>query len=485
MKKNNFLKHFAVIGGGTFINMIIGLLTTPIITRIVDPNEYGQLSVFTMYSSIALMILCMGLDQALVRFYYENENESYKRALLFKCIRLPVIISVIISIIIIGLSSFNIVKFEFDTLIIVLLCIYTLIQLIYRFSQLLVRLAYKSKLYSTLNILHKLTYIIIALPLIYFIGKNYLLILIIATILSAFVCMVISIILQRNLWNIAENNKEQCSISTKELLKYGYPYIISMGLTTFFQAIDKISLNIYCSYEEVGIYSSAMSLIAIFAIIQSTFNALWAPMAVEHYTENKDDKMFYQKGNQLITIVMFFIGLSLILFKDVFAYLLGSKYREASYILPFLIFNPIMLTISETTVSGLVFMKKSKTQVIVALGACITNIIGNIILVPIFGSEGAAISTGISYIIFFTLRTVLSNKYFYVNYRLKAFYTLTFFTSIYALYNTFVKFNILSVIGYFFCIGILIILYKKDVVWGLEYIVSLFKKIRQNIKRGK
>lgn len=157
-------------------------------------------------------------------------------------------------------------------------------------------------------------------------------------------------------------DRASCNISLKELIKYGYPYIISMGVTTLFQAIDKISLNMYCSYSEVGIYSSTMSLVNVFAIIQTTFNTLWAPMAVEHYSKDKDDRAFYYNGNQYITIIMYFLGVSLILCKDVFSILLGAKYREAAYILPFLIFNPIMYTISETTVNGLVFMKKVKCR---------------------------------------------------------------------------------------------------------------------------
>ena len=72
--KNGFLKQFTIIGGGTFFNLLLGLFSTPVITRIVAPSEYGQLSIFTMYSGIALMVLCMGLDQAVVRYYYEKEN---------------------------------------------------------------------------------------------------------------------------------------------------------------------------------------------------------------------------------------------------------------------------------------------------------------------------------------------------------------------------------------------------------------------------
>lgn len=478
-ENKNFLKHFVIIGGGTFINLLLGVFTTPIITRIVDPVEYGQLSIFTMYSGIALMVLCLGLDQALVRYYYEKPEEDYKRALLFRCVKLPVIASVTVSLIAIFLSASGILQLEFDTYIVVLLCIYTCIQLVYRFSLLLVRLAYKSKLYSSLNILHKVVYIVVALPLILFFCNNDLLSLVIATIVSAIVCMIVSIYAQKNLWNISINNTSECHITSRELLKYGYPYIFTLGVTTLFQAADKIALNQFCSYNEVGIYASTMTLINVFGIIQSTFNSLWAPMSVEHYTNNKEDKSFYQKGNHIITVIMFFIGFSLILCKDLFAILLGEKYREAAYILPFLIFNPIMYTISETTVCGLVFMKKSKLQVVVALGACITNIIGNTLLVPRFGCQGAAISTGISYIVFFTLRTILSNKFFYINFHLKKFYLLTAVTFVYAMYNTFYRFSMGSVISYVVCLLVMVFLYRDTIMWSIVYAVKMIKNTIQ------
>ena len=73
---NSFLSGFFHIGLGTMINMIIGFFTTPIITRIVAPSEYGRLSIFTMYINISIMVLCFGLDQALIRYYYKK---NYRR----------------------------------------------------------------------------------------------------------------------------------------------------------------------------------------------------------------------------------------------------------------------------------------------------------------------------------------------------------------------------------------------------------------------
>lgn len=476
MSEKSFIKHFLRIGTGTFISMFLGLITTPVITRTVSPETYGQFSIFNMYVSIAVMILCLGLDQALVRYYYVEDNIEYKSKLLFKCIVLPLLITVLLAKIFIFSIVSGTVKFEFSLNVVVLLHIQIVIQIIYRFSVLVVRLEYKSRLYSILTILSKLLYIGAALLLLYVIKYDYLYSLILATVTSSIVCLAFSIVFQRNIWQFHILNRSNNRISFRKIVTYGWPFIISMGITQLFQAMDKIFLNQFCSYSDVGIYSGAMILVNIFGLVQSTFNSLWGPMAVEHYEKDKEDRLFYQNGNQYITIIMFGLGFTLILVKDIFVYLLGASYREAAYILPFLIFNPVMYTISETTVQGIVFMKKSKMHILIGLVACIVNFIGNSFLVPILGCRGAAIATGCSYIVFFALRTYISNRYFFVNYQLEKIAIITFLAILYAGYNTFVKFNIITVILYVFSIAVLLILYKNHVKSGLANIVSFIKK---------
>ena len=341
------------------------------------------------------------------------------------------------------------------------------------FALLIIRLEYKSKLYSTINIIAKLVYIAIGIPLVTFVNKDNLVELILAYIGSQMVCVLIGVLSQSDNWNLIKMRKDDCHIAQKELIKYGFPFIFSLGVMSLFQAMDKISLSTLSTYNEVGIYSSAYSIVNVFTVIQTTFNALWGPMAVEHYSQNPSEKLFYQNGNKVITLIMFFLGFSLMLFKDIFALLLGTRYRDAALIVPFLTFSPIMYTISETTVTGLVFKKKSNIQIIISVGACVTNIIGNTILVPLYGGRGAAISTGISYIVFFTLRTFLSNKYYYVDYHLGRFYVVTGMAILYALINTFQRINIVTITGYIVCITVLLILYKDVINLIVNYLKSI------------
>lgn len=57
----------------------------------------------------------------------------------------------------------------------------------------------------------------------------------------------------------------------------------------------------------------------------------------------------------------------------------------------------------------------------IAAVSAIANFFGNMWLVPIYGAKGAACSTGLSYIIFFSIRTFVSIRLYSVKYYLKKF----------------------------------------------------------------
>lgn len=478
----SIIRHFFDIAGGTVITLIVGILTTPIITRLVSPNDYGQLSLFSMYANIAMLVFGLGLDQSLIRFFYKEDTKEYKSKLFHKCIYLPIVFLSALFCILIIFSGIISKVLDIPISIQVLFYIYIILLILNRFSILLLRLEYKTREYSFLNICQKIIYVITALILIISVKKSYFLMLVIATVTSNLIVTFGAIVLEKELWS--RNNKNiDVEVNMKELIWYGIPFIFSYGVTTLFQSIDKISLNYYCTVEQVGVYSSAMTIINIFAIIQSTFTALWFPMAMEHYEKNPNEKLFYVRANEVISAIMLLLGFTLIFLKDIFALFLGSSYREAAYILPFLIFNPIMYTVSETTVTGIAFAKKSKYNIFVALGACISNLLGNMILVPMYGPRGAAISTGISYIIFFILRTFISNKFYKVEYKIKKFYFIVIIAIIYSLYCTFNSFNLQTVIGFILLCGITLFLYRNVISIILNIVFKIYNDKIKKIKR--
>jgi len=80
------------------------------------------------------------------------------------------------------------------------------------------------------------------------------------------------------------------------------------------------------------------------------------------------------------------------------------------------------------------FLKKTKFHIIISLVVSVFNIIGNMILVPRFNAVGAAISTGVAYILFFILRTNIAKKLIDYNFNLKRVYTISILLFLYALF---------------------------------------------------
>ncbi|HAG43082.1 MAG TPA: hypothetical protein DCL31_06545 [Clostridium sp.] len=297
-----------------------------------------------------------------------------------------------------------------------------------------------------------------------------------ASFFSNLVVTLIAILVELEIWNPFTLKKCQYGKAQKEILSYGFPLAFTTLISILFQMTDKGTIEYFCGRSEVGIYGSAGFVITIIDIVKNSFSTFWTPVAFEKYKNDSENVKFFEDMNQIITIVMFLGGIFLILFRDVIIFILGPDYRAARFIIPFLALMPIMYTISETTVVGINFLKNPKVHINISVVCLLLNLIGNIILVPIYGGKGAAISTGLSNIVFFIMRTYISLKHFKVNYHLKKFSIMTLAFTSYILYATFNKANMAYI---FIGIGELLLLYflyKDYINKGLSTFINKYIK---------
>ena len=160
---------------------------------------------------------------------------------------------------------------------------------------------------------------------------------------------------------------------------------------------------------------------------------------------------------------MYLFGIILIGLKDI-TFLLSSKNcGDAAYIAPFLILMPVMYSISEVTVVGINFKKKTYWHMVITVVSALANYIGNTLLVPILGGKGAVISTGLSYIVFFAMGAIISEKLYPVKYDISKIVVGNIVMVAVALIGTFRKGMTTSISSA--GVGILVILwlYKSEV----------------------
>ncbi|GAA0770804.1 lipopolysaccharide biosynthesis protein [Clostridium subterminale] len=472
--RNSLFRKFLSFSVGNWVVLVIGFISTPLITRIISPTEYGKFGFLNIYVNIFMLVITCGLDQSYVRFFYE-EGEQNRNRLLFESIKIPLILNIIVACIII-IFKVPISKYiisEYDLSFIVLLILNIVLSSISRFSLLTVRMKQKGRLYSMLQVMQKVTYLM-SIGLFFMIYNNNFLTLAYATLMSNIVLVVVSIFTERDSWNFRDIKGKKLKNSQIDILKYGIPLVFTALVTWLFQSADRMAIKAYYGGEiglyQAGIYTSANSIIAILNILQSSFATFWLPVAFEKYEKNPEDTKFFTNINDIVSFLMFGVGIGLILFKDVIVLLLGEKYRVASYIMPFLVFMPVLYTMSEVSVGGINFKKKPKYHIIIASLACLFNVIGNIILVPILGSKGAAISTGLAYIVFYYARTLISMKLYKVDYHLGRTTVAIAAMLVLALHSSFREFSMITVIIGAIVIVIGLFLYRDTIKSMLDMI---------------
>ena len=460
---NGLFKKFIEYAMGNGIVILIGIISTPIVYRLIGPVERGKADLFVTYTSLLVLVLTMGIDQAFIR-YYNDEDKNFRGQLLRKSVKLPILLSIIVGIVCIifnkVLAGLIVNKGDLalkESLnLSILFALNIIISIISNFAMINIRMKQKAKIYSLVNASNKISYLIFAFIFFAKFNENYIT-LVFTTVFANLIMLIVGVLFEKGDW-FEFGKKYKLKTTTKDLTKYGTPFIFSMGLTWIFQSVDRLSIQGFSTSEQVGLYSGAMSIVAILNTVQGIFTTFWTPVAYERYANNPDDTYFFSKINEIVSFVMLLIATLLIGGKDLLSIIfLGDKYKGAEFIFPFLVLMPIMYTISETTVLGINFKKKTKSHIFIALASAIVNVAGNFILVPVYGAKGAAISTGIAYVIFFITRSYIGNKYYKININYKKLFIAVLSIYILAIYSSIYKFNL--VIFILTTLVILIILY--------------------------
>lgn len=412
-KKSSLLSQLRDFGIGPIIGMFISMLTVPITTRLIIPEEFGKTSMFTLVQTLFNLIALLGMDQSYIRFY--NQKEIERKHLLYTSLYLPTIFCFIVVFLIeifrkyISYFMFG----QYEPIILWSFILFLPFLILNRFGMLSIRMSLRGKTYSFLQVFTQILNFIILLLFLFFYEKSFRSVVlaticstIIGTLFVIFFCNEFSFILA--IKNFFKLDKDLL----KQLFIYGLPLLPTSILTWVMNAFDKFSLRTWCTFNELGLYTAAFKIVAVLSIIQSIFTTTWTPIAYKWYEENVESKQF-ERISTIVLSLMTLLFATIVISRNIIIQFLGNDYRESANIFILLLFNPVLLTVSETVGLGINFKKKTSYNLYISLFATILNVIGNYILVNKFGALGAAISTCISNIVFFWARILISRHVWY------------------------------------------------------------------------
>ncbi len=434
-KKQGILKSFIEYFYGNFVVLLLGFVSLPLITRIMSTEEYGKTAMYTSAVSIIYIFAILGLDQSYIRYYYK-EGVNRKR-LLLQCLKYPFLLIVVLAGIYAAFSgyfnAFLFGKTGFD--ITCLVIAYTVISVFERFGFLNIRMDQNGKLYSNLNILSKVLYLLFVLLFVWLIGDDFRVVLYAMTLPLAIVTGIVYI---RYMIVTRHEKAQKHDTKIKELLRYGIPFVPMLLMEWLLSSMDKWSVKIFCGFSETGIYNSAMQIMSVLLTFKITYVAFWSPVAMEKYETEPEEvcKPFFAMMFQKVQFLCMLAAFLLTIFRGVIVLILGESYRGAIRLIPFLSLMPVLSILFEMTGQGCKFVGKAKYFNYASLAAIICNLAGNTLLVPVWGGVGAALATAVTYIVYFLIGTLFSVKCYPVPYRMKEFIISVALYCAYAAYAT-------------------------------------------------
>jgi len=405
-KQLPIVHQFLSFGIGPILGMFISMLTVPVTTRLLSPEEYGKSSLFTLFQSLFLIVGLLGFDQGYVRFY--NDKKIKKSELLQNSLFLPLCFSIFLILI---CSAFfkSISNFLFGSVeigLMVAFCFFIPVLLFNRFFLLQIRMDLNGKLYSLLNIISQIINFLVLIFFLLFYQKTFKSI-VYATIFGFIAnTFIIFLFIDKS---FIKNKFVFSKEIQKKLLKFSLPLVPATLLSWLLNSFDKIGLRTWSNFNELGLYATAFKIVAILNVFQNIFTTTWIPIAYRWKEDNVSKEKFEQISSIVLSMMTCLFAF-VVLFRDIIFLFFGSEYRNSSDIFVFLLFIPVMYTISETTCLGINFSKRTLYNLYVSIIVVVLNLLGNYFLIPKYGALGASLSTCMSYIVFFWGRTFFSRK---------------------------------------------------------------------------
>jgi len=212
-------------------------------------------------------------------------------------------------------------------------------------------------------------------------------------------------------------------IDMKELrpmAKYSFPLVftsLSMYLLTLG---DRYIMKYLLDLSDVGVYALGYKIATVsnLLIIQS-FQTGFLPIAYRKYEEQGNERFFVKTLTYYAFILVLF-SLGITLFSKELIYLLArsSDYYIAYTIVPFIALSFVFRGIQYVLSLSLHFVKQTKYNAFIVMGMAVFNIGLNVLLQPILGIYGAALSGVVSYFVMLNIFRYYSKKFFNPGYEI-------------------------------------------------------------------
>lgn len=443
----------------------LNLIIVPVYTYIISAGDLGKIYTLITISEGLVLISGFSLKAALQRYYLFYEMD--KKKILYSAIVInQLIISLVIYSVLVISSKYIIFYFQFGFINFLLILLASFLNLFFPISQAFLQIEGKAKTVSWITFSVGVLNTTITMLLVFTLDDKVFAFILSYSVISFCQFLIFCMHYRKYIYlnfDISLN---------LELLSYSSKYFLSDICAWIVNASDRLMLYKISGTSASGIYSIGYKLGQSSEIVYQSVNKAYIPLVYRLF-KSKDEnvKIKLKELYKYFHILYFNFFIVFIFFIPLVVSFLEKKFHNIEMLLYIItlsyFFNGLKLLIHNSMSFNPSFvLKKSMVWVVTA----ILNLILNLILIPIYGIYGAAISTLISFFVTYIPIYYLSQIAYPIKFVDKEFYfNLILFVSTIGLLFEFNSYSYRVPI-----IIIYLISAHKSIIIGTKKIKSLF-----------
>lgn len=452
---------------GTFILKGIAFLSVPIFTRILSQNDYGVVSTYITYISFAGIVVGLSMNTAIANARIDYKSKFIKfNATIIRFSLLAFAIELCISNVLypfIG-KALSLDR-QFLNLILLIAYVEYVINSYYKINTIDFKYINNLKISITNAILS----LILSIALIRLMRDD-----ILARLLGhGLFLMIVSFFV---FLKIAQLGNIRIKF---EDVKKDVGYALNIAIPNIFHQIsqiimgqsDRVFILNMCGGVDAAKYNAVYTFSTVIQMFWNAINEVWVPWLYRKL-DSKETQSIKEYSRIYLWFFTFLTCIALLIAPEFMWIIAPSSYFEAKIIIAPIILGTYFVFLYSFFANIEIFNKKNQYMAISTAIAAIANIVGNVLLIPIFGYKAAAYTTLGAYVLLSVLHYMFLTHLFKLNfYSMKMFVlpiTITCVTG--ALSNAFLDTLIVR------CLCILIIIFSAC------FMLKKNKRIFANIK---
>jgi O-antigen/teichoic acid export membrane protein len=194
------------------------------------------------------------------------------------------------------------------------------------------------------------------------------------------------------------------------LVRLGAPLVPAGTATWIFAVADRFFVAAFLGFAQLGLYASAARLATVLSLFQFGFHAAWGPVALRWGTTADRDRR-YASSLRLVAIVGgAVVGVVSWLAQPLLWLLAGPSYVNASNVVWLLAASVLFSAMFSVAQIGASLAQRGSRVAWATIIAAITNTAANLVLIPSFGYLGAGIATLAAYAVAYAAMYLMSQN---------------------------------------------------------------------------